>query len=191
MTPPLPAHLLDSLAAAAVAEGLADAVFTRVATPLGRLLVAQGPAGVVRIGFPEEPEDRLLAEVAGLLGPRVVASDAELALTTDALSAYLEGDSDRLELPVDLRLVHAPFRRAVLDTLHAGVPRGEVVTYAALAARAGRPRAARAAGSACARNPVPIVVPCHRVVPGAGGVGSYAGGPDRKRELLALEGAPI
>jgi methylated-DNA-[protein]-cysteine S-methyltransferase len=191
MTPPLPAHLLESLAAAAVAEGLADAVFTHVNTPLGRLLVAQGPAGVVRIGFPEEAEDRLLAEVAGLLGPRVVASDAELAGTTGALSAYLEGDSDRLELPVDLRLVHAPFRRAVLDTLHADVPRGEVVTYAALAARAGRPRAARAAGSACARNPVPIVVPCHRVVPGAGGVGSYAGGPARKRELLALEGAPV
>ena len=186
---PLPDSLLESVASAAVREGLADAVFTRLKTPIGRLLVVQGPRGIVRIGFEEEPEDAVLAGVAGRLGPRLVASDRELALTRDALSAYLEGDDDRLELPVDLELVGAPFRRKVLETLHREVARGQVVTYGALAERSGRPRAARAVGTACARNPVPIVVPCHRVLPGGGGVGSYGGGPERKRRLLALEGA--
>jgi methylated-DNA-[protein]-cysteine S-methyltransferase len=186
---PLPDSLLEAVASAAVREGLADAVFTRLGTPIGRLLVVQGPHGIVRIGFEEEPEDAVLAEVAGRLGARVVASDRELALTRDTLSAYLEGDDDRLELPVDLGLVRAPFRREVLETLHREVGRGEVVTYGALAERSGRPRAFRAAASACARNPVPIVVPCHRVLPGSGGLGNYGGGVERKRVLLSLEGA--
>jgi methylated-DNA-[protein]-cysteine S-methyltransferase len=86
-------------------------------------------------------------------------------------------------------LMVAPFRRRVLETLHHEVGRGQTVTYGALAARAGNPKAARAAGTACARNPVPIVVPCHRVLPGGGGVGAYGGGPERKRALLELEGA--
>lgn len=186
---PLPDSLLEAVASAAVREGLADAIFTRLATPLGRLLVVQGPEGVARIGFEEEPEDALLAGVAAELGPRVVASDRELAGTRDALSAYLEGEGERLALPVDLRFVHAPFRRAVLETLHGTVARGEVVTYGALAERSGRPRAVRAAASACACNPVPIVVPCHRVLPRAGGIGNYGGGAARKRALLELEGA--
>jgi methylated-DNA-[protein]-cysteine S-methyltransferase len=186
---PLPDSLLEAVASAAVREGLADAIFTRLSTPIGRLLVVQGPLGVVRIGFEEESEDGLLAEVAGKLGPRVVASDRELAVTRDTISAYLEGEGDTLELPVDLELVHAPFRREVLETLHDTVARGEVVTYGALAERSGRPKAHRAAATACARNPVPIVVPCHRVVPGSGGIGNYGGGPARKRTLLALEGA--
>jgi methylated-DNA-[protein]-cysteine S-methyltransferase len=186
---PLPDSLLEALASAAVREGLADAVFTRLRSPIGRLLLVQGPHGIVRIAFEEEPEDAVLAEIAERLGPRVVASDAELAGPRDALSAYLEGEGDRLDLPVDLQLVSAPFRRRVLETLHRSVGRGEVVTYGALAERSGRPRAARAVGTACARNPVPLVVPCHRVLPGSGGIGSYGGGPERKRALLALEGA--
>lgn len=186
---PLPTTLLESVAAAAVREGLADAVFTRLSSPLGRLLVVQGPAGVVRIGFEDEPEDRALAAVAAALGPRIVASDRELAPAREALSAYLEGEGTELDLPVDLRLMAAPFRRRVLETLHDDVARGQTVTYGALAARAGNPKAARAAGTACARNPVPIVVPCHRVLPGSGGIGAYGGGPARKRALLELEGA--
>jgi len=186
---PLPDSLLEAVASAAVREGLADAIFTRLDTPIGRLLVVQGPNGIVRVGFEEEPEDALLAGVAAGLGPRVVASDRELAATRDALSAYLEGDDDTLELPVDLGLVRAPFRREVLETLHDTVRRGQVVTYGALAERSGRPKAHRAAASACARNPVPIVVPCHRVLPGGGGIGNYGGGPERKRVLLELEGA--
>jgi methylated-DNA-[protein]-cysteine S-methyltransferase len=186
---PLPDSLLESLAAAAVREGLADAVFTRLSSPIGRLVVVQGPLGIVRIAFEEEPEDRVLAEVAGRLGPRVVASDRELGPARDALSAYLEGEGDRLDLPVDLGLVSAPFRRRVLETLHREVGRGEVVTYGGLAERSGNPRAVRAVGTACGRNPIPLVVPCHRVLPASGGIGEYGGGRERKRVLLALEGA--
>jgi methylated-DNA-[protein]-cysteine S-methyltransferase len=186
---PLPDSLLEAVAAAAVREGLADAVYTRLASPLGRLLVVEGREGIVRIAFPEEPEDRVLAEVAAALGPRIVASDRELADERVALAGYLEGERTTLELPVDLRLMRTPFRRAVLETLHREVPRGTTVTYGALASRAGNAKAFRAAGTACARNPVPIVVPCHRVLPGSGGLGAYGGGPERKRALLELEGA--
>jgi methylated-DNA-[protein]-cysteine S-methyltransferase len=186
---PLPDSLLEAVAAAAVREGLADAVFTRLSTPIGRLLVVQGERGVVRVGFEEEPEDRVLAEVAARLGPRILASDRELAVTRDTLDAYFAGEGDPHALPVDLTLVAAPFRHAVLETLHDSVPRGEVVTYGALASRAGNPRAYRAAATACARNPIPIVVPCHRVLPSTGGIGNYGGGPARKRALLELEGA--
>jgi methylated-DNA-[protein]-cysteine S-methyltransferase len=186
---PLPESLLESVAAAAVRERLVDAVFTRLASPIGRLLVVHGPDGLVRIGFEEEPEDRALAEVAAALGPRIVASDRELAGERDALSAYLEGDTTALEIPVDLRLMAAPFRHRVLEELHRSVHRGETVTYGELAARAGNPKASRAVGTACARNPIPIVVPCHRVLPGGGGIGNYGGGPERKRALLELEDA--
>jgi methylated-DNA-[protein]-cysteine S-methyltransferase len=186
---PLPDTLLESVAAAAVREGLADAVFTRLRTPIGRLLVVQGERGVVRVGFEDEPEDGLLAEVAALLGPRIVGSDRELSPTRDALEAYFAGEGDPHGLPVDLSLVGAPFRRTVLETLHDEIARGEVVTYAGLAQRAGNPRAYRAAATACARNPVPIVVPCHRVLPSSGGIGRYGGGPERKRALLELEGS--
>jgi methylated-DNA-[protein]-cysteine S-methyltransferase len=177
---PLTESFLDRLASAAVQEGLADAVYTTVSTPLGRLLVAQGERGVLRIAFEEEPEDLTLAGVAAGVGPRIVRSDRELAATRDAISAYLEGDDDTLDLPVDLSLARGPFRRAVL----------EAATYGALAAEAGNPRAVRATGTACATNPVPIVVPCHRVLPASHKLGNYGGGPDRKRALLTLEGAP-
>ena len=186
---PLPDHLLESVAAAAVREGLADAVFTRLRTPIGRLLVVQGERGVVRVGFEEEPEDRVLAEVASRFGPRIVASDRELSGARDELDAYFAGEGDPHGLPVDLSLVAAPFRRAVLETLHDTVHRGEVVTYGKLAERSGNPRAFRAAATACARNPVPLVVPCHRVLPSSGGIGNYGGGAARKRALLQLEGA--
>jgi methylated-DNA-[protein]-cysteine S-methyltransferase len=186
---PLPDTLLEAVAAAAVREGLADAVFTRLRTPIGRLLIVQGERGVVRVGFEEEPEDRVLAEVAERLGPRIVGSDRELAATRDTLEAYFAGEGDPQGLPVDLSLVAAPFRHAVLETLHDEIPRGQVVTYGALANRAGNPRAHRAAATACARNPVPILVPCHRVLPSSGGIGEYGGGRDRKRALLELEGS--
>jgi methylated-DNA-[protein]-cysteine S-methyltransferase len=186
---PLPDSLLEAVAAAAVREGLADAVFTRVRSPIGRLLVVGGEHGIMRVGFQEEPDDAVLAEVAAHAGPRIIASDRELGAARDALEAYFAGEGDPQGLPVDLSLVGAPFRRAVLETLHDGVPRGEIVTYGALARRTGHPRAARAVGSACARNPIPIFVPCHRVLPGSGGIGGYGGGVERKRVLLELEGA--
>jgi methylated-DNA-[protein]-cysteine S-methyltransferase len=184
----LPAALLDKLASAAVREGLADAVFTHLDTPIGTLLVVQGERGVLRVGFPSQADDALLAEVARRVGPRIVASDRELAATRDALSAYFEGDDESLDVPVDLTLVPSPFRRTALETLRSEVGPGDVVTYGTLAARVGHPKAARAVGTACALNPVPLIVPCHRVVPRGGGVGSYAGGPEVKRRLLAHEG---
>jgi methylated-DNA-[protein]-cysteine S-methyltransferase len=187
---PLSDTFLDRLASAAVQEGLADAVYTTLDTPIGPLLVVQGERGVLRIAFEGEPEDVTLAGVAARVGPRIVLSDRELAATRDTLSAYLEGDDDTLALPVDLALARGPFRRAVLDTLHREVHRGEVITYGELAREAGNPRAVRAVGSACATNPVPIVVPCHRVLPASHKLGNYGGGPDRKRALLTLEGAP-
>jgi methylated-DNA-[protein]-cysteine S-methyltransferase len=185
---PLSESLLESVAAAAVREGLADAIYTRLNTPLGRLLVVQGPEGLVRIAFEGESEDHVLAEIVDALGPNVIGSDRELAAERDALSGYLEGDTTVLDLPVDLRLTPAPFRHAVLEKLRE-VPRGQTVSYGELAARAGNPKAARAVGTACARNPIPIVVPCHRVLPGTGRLGNYGGGPERKRVLLELEGA--
>jgi methylated-DNA-[protein]-cysteine S-methyltransferase len=187
----LSARLLDSIASAAVAEGIADAVYTRLDTPIGKLLIVQGERGVVRVGFADDSVDALLAEVAAHLGPRIVASDRELSATRDAVSAYFEGVDERLDLPVDLSLVRSDFRRSALARLRADVGPGEVVTYGALAAKLGRPKAARAIGSACATNPVPIIVPCHRVLPGGGGVGNYGGGPAVKRLLLAHEGAQV
>jgi methylated-DNA-[protein]-cysteine S-methyltransferase len=187
---PLPQQLLESVAAEAVREGLADALFTRVPTPIGVLTVVSGDRGIVRIGFDDEPEDRVLAPVANALGPRVLRSDRELAGVREALQAYLEGErEDDLDLPYDLMLVRSPFRRSVLEALHREVHRGETIRYGELAARAGNPRAARAAGTACATNPIPILVPCHRVLPSGGGVGSYGGGPPLKVRLLELEGA--
>jgi methylated-DNA-[protein]-cysteine S-methyltransferase len=185
----LSARLLDSIASAAVREGLADAVYTRLDTPIGRLLIVQGERGVVRVGFAEDSVEALLAEVAAHLGPRIVASDRELEKTRDVVSAYFDGVDERLDLPVDLSLVRSDFRRSALALLRDEVGPGQVVTYGGLAAKVGRPKAARAVGSACATNPVPIIVPCHRVLPGGGGVGSYGGGPELKRLLLAHEGA--
>lgn len=184
---PLPESLLESLAAEAVREGLADALFTRLRSPIGDLTVVQGAGGILRVSFEEEPEDRVLAEVAAVVGPRILRSERELAVARDAFEAYFAGEGD-LDLPYDLRLVRSPFRRGVLETLRHDVGRGSVIRYGELAARAGNPRAHRAAATACARNPIPLVVPCHRVVPAAGGIGNYGGGVPRKARLLELEG---
>ena len=186
----LPPHLLERLASSAVAAGDLDAVFCRLDSPIGALVLVQSAEGVVRIGFEEEPLAAVLGSVADAIGPRIVESSEETASAREALQAALEGDADAPTPPIDFALVSGTFRRRVLEELR-GVPAGGVVTYGALAARAGRPRAARAAGTACARNPVPLLVPCHRVVPGSGGVGSYGGGAQRKRTLLAMEGVML
>jgi methylated-DNA-[protein]-cysteine S-methyltransferase len=184
----LPQSLLDRLASAAVAEGIADAVYTRLKTPIGTLTIVQGGRGVVRVGFDDDDVGALLAEVAAGLGPRIVASDRELAATRDTVEAYFEGTDERLDLPVDFSLVRSPFRRSALEELRR-VGAGQVVTYGELARRIEHPKAARAVGTACATNPIPIIVPCHRVLPGSGGVGNYGGGPEIKRRLLAHEGS--
>lgn len=188
---PLPQHLLDSIVSAAVSEGLVDALYTSVDTPIGPLLVVQGERGIVKISFPEHSPDRALADVAARIGPRVIASGRELAEVSERIVAYLEGDLDAIGMPYDLTLAGTGFRRAALETLAETTHAGEVVTYKELAARAGSPRAIRAAGTACATNPIPLVVPCHRVVPSSGGIGNYGGGVDRKERLLRLEGVLI
>ena len=181
-------QFLDELADAAVERGLADVTYDFVSTPIGNLLVATTERGVCRVAFEQESSDPVLEELAGGIGARVVRSAAETAAVRDALGSYLEGERVDLGFPVDFTLMHSPFRRAVLEHLRQ-VRRGRVVTYGELARRAGKPRAARAAGTACATNPVPIIVPCHRVLPASGGVGGYGGGVERKRFLLELEGA--
>lgn len=186
---PLPDHLLERVASAAVAEGLVDALYTTVPSRLGPLLVVTGDAGILKVSFPEHPVDDALAEIAAAIGPRVVASRRELREVGERISAYLDGDLPAIEMPYDLRLAGEGFRREALEALARTTHAGDVVTYKELAARAGRPRAIRAAGTACATNPVPLVVPCHRVVPSGGGIGNYGGGVERKAALLALEGA--
>ena len=113
--------------------------------------------------------------MAAGLGPRIIASDTELAATRDAIDAYFAGEDERLALPVDFSLVRSPFRRAALEELRTVGP-GSVITYGGLAARIGHPRAARAIGTACARNPIPIVVPCHRCCRARAGSGAPAAG---------------
>jgi methylated-DNA-[protein]-cysteine S-methyltransferase len=179
---------MERLATAAVERGLADVTYDRVDTSIGKLLIARSDEGVCRVSFAEEGVDEALDELAGIVGPGVVRSHAALGEVGGAVVKYLDGEPVSLDFPIDLSLTHSPFRRHVLEELR-GVRRGEVVTYGDLAIRSGAPRAARAVGSACATNPVPIIVPCHRVVPAGGGVGSYGGGPKRKQFLLELEGA--
>ena len=186
---PLPDHLLEQVASAAVAEGLVDALYTRVDTRIGPLLVVSGATGILKVSFPEHPVDDALAEVAQRVGPRVLASRRELSEVSERISAYLDGDLGAIDLPYDLLLAGTGFRREALEALAKTTQAGEVVTYKELAARAGRPRAIRAAGTACATNPIPLVVPCHRVVPSGGGLGNYGGGVARKAALLELEGA--
>ena len=183
-------EFLDRLSTAAVDEGLTDVTYDFVITPIGRLLVATTDRGVCRVAFQQEDSEPVLDELASEIGARIVRSSTNTETVRQALAAYLEGDDVDLTFPVDLRLTHSQFRRTVLELLRK-IGRGQVVTYGELALRAGTPRAARAVGTACATNPVPIIVPCHRVLPASGGVGNYGGGPDRKVFLLELEGATV
>jgi len=180
-------EFLDKLASAAVAEGLTDVTYEFMSTPIGELLVATTEQGVCRVAFQQEDPSGVLEELAMGIGGRVVRSATETQMVRDALAAYLEGDPTELSFPVDFSLMHSGFRRTVLEHLRK-VGRGHVVTYGELARRAGSPRAARAVGTACATNPVPLIVPCHRVLPSGGGVGNYGGGPEKKVFLLELEG---
>lgn len=168
---------------AALREGLVDVRYDLVDSPVGELFVAATDRGLARISyFPEGMEDVL----ARTFGTRVLR--APLDEVRRELDEYFAGTRRTFDLPLDLRV--APFHAAVLEQL-ARVPYGETDTYGALAARAGRPRAARAVGTVMNRNPIPIVLPCHRIVGANGALTGYAGGLDVKRHLLALEGAML
>jgi methylated-DNA-[protein]-cysteine S-methyltransferase len=155
-------------------------------TPIGRVLVAVGDAGLIRIGFRRSAAD-FAAELARRLGVEVVRSPARAAQVVRQLRAYFAGERRAFDLPLDLAHL-TPFQRRVLRAA-ATVPAGRVVSYGELARRIGRPRGSRAVGQALGRNPVPIVIPCHRVVAAGGRIGGYTGGLGIKRALLRLEGA--
>jgi methylated-DNA-[protein]-cysteine S-methyltransferase len=171
---------------AAAAEGLLDVAYELHDTPVGRLFVAVTDHGVCEIHFDPDP-DVEAERLARAFGPRVLRSPRPTDEARRQLDEYFAGKRREFDLAVDLRPARE-FGRAVHDEL-ARVPYGEVTTYGTLAARAGRPRAARAVGTVMNRNPVPIVLPCHRVVGSTGSLVGYAGGLDRKRTLLELEGA--
>jgi methylated-DNA-[protein]-cysteine S-methyltransferase len=168
-------------------EGLVDVAVATVDSPIGTLSLAATPAGLVRVGFPRE-EGEFVEELASSLSPRIVALPSRLDDARRQLDEYFEGRRHTFDLRVDLALSKG-FRRTVLERLFADVGYGETLSYLELAERAGNPRASRAVGSAMATNPVPIVVPCHRVLRTGGQLGGYGGGLDVKRWLLALEGA--
>jgi methylated-DNA-[protein]-cysteine S-methyltransferase len=168
---------------AAAAAGLIDAAFDLADTPIGTLLVASTDRGLCQISF--DP-DRGLDELSRHLGRRVLRVPRKLDATRRELDEYFAGRRTEFELPLDVRV--AEFNRVVLHEL-ALVPYGHVTTYGALAAKVGRPRAARAVGVVMNRNPIPIVLPCHRVIGANGSLTGYGGGLDRKRALLELEGA--
>jgi methylated-DNA-[protein]-cysteine S-methyltransferase len=176
------------LATRANDEGLLDVAYATVETPLGTGLVAATPRGLVRVALPNEEVDQVLARLARDVSPRVLEFPGRLDEARRELDQYFEGRRDRFELPLDWRLSHPGFYRRVLRAT-ARVPFGEVITYRDAARRAGNPRATRAAGTALGSNPIPIVVPCHRVIRTGGEVGNYGGGPAMKRFLLELEGA--
>ncbi len=183
--------LHDRLCAAARREGIVDVVYRTVDSPVGTLLLAATPVGLVRIAFPGQDHDGVLAGLARLIGPRILADARPLDAVARELDEYFAGTRRGFDLPLDHRLTEG-FRRAVLARLPA-IGYGQTASYAQIARAAGNPRAVRAVGSACGANPLPIVVPCHRVVRSDGSPGGYAGGPEAKRLLLALEsaGGPI
>jgi methylated-DNA-[protein]-cysteine S-methyltransferase len=171
---------------AAAAQGLLDAAYDLVDTPLGTLLVATTERGLCRIAYDAEP-DLEVERLAKAFGVRVLRAAKPIDPARRELDEYFDGKRHSFELPVDVGLI-AGFNRRVLDEL-ARVPYGEVVTYGQLAARAERPRAARAVGTVMNRNPIPIVLPCHRVIGANGSLTGYGGGLERKEMLLRLEGA--
>jgi methylated-DNA-[protein]-cysteine S-methyltransferase len=169
--------------AAALAEGLVDVRYDLVDSPVGELFVAATDRGLCRIAyFPDRAED----EVARTFGRRLLRMP--LDEVRRELDEYFEGKRYDFDLPLDLRV--APFHTDVLREL-ARVPYGQTTTYGALAAQSGHPKAARAVGTVMNRNPIPIVLPCHRVVGASGALVGYAGGLERKIQLLQLEGLDV
>jgi methylated-DNA-[protein]-cysteine S-methyltransferase len=181
-------RLRGTLAERATTAGLVEVAFERHETPLGALVLATTPDGLVRVGLPNEPEDDVLDELAHRLSPRVLrASPKTLERARRELDEYFAGRRKRFAIPLDWRLTSG-FRLEVLRATEQ-IPYGRTSSYREVAREAGRPAAVRAAGTALATNPLPIVVPCHRVLPVAGGFGAYRGGTAAKERLLELEGA--
>ncbi len=178
-------ELRDRLAAAALSEGILDVAYRTVDTPVGELLLAATERGLVRVAFASEGHDTVLQRLSDRIGPRVLNAPARLDSVTRQLDEYFAGHRQRFSVTLDWQL-SAGFRGTVLHHLPE-IGYGRTASYAMVAQLAGRPAAVRAVGSACATNPLPVVVPCHRVVRSDGGVGGYRGGAEAKRILLDLE----
>ena len=177
----------EGLATRAADEGVLDVAYGTLDSPVGRILAASTPRGLVRISFPTEPAETVLAELAVAVSPRILEAPAQLDEVRRQLDEYFEGGRRDFDLSLDWRLTKG-FRRRVLRAT-ARIPYGETATYAEVAGSAGSPRAYRAAGSALGANPIPLVVPCHRVLRSGGALGGYGGGLEVKEQLLRLEGA--
>jgi len=175
-------------------EGLIDVAYAAVDSPFGEMLVAQTDRGLIRVAFPHrkggtDTRDwgELLEELSEVVSPRILEAPARLDEARRQLDEYFEGRRKDFDLDLDWRLTRGFQGKAIRQI--ARIPYGRTVTYTQLAKRAGSPRAVRAAGTACGANPLPPIVPCHRVLPSSGGVGNYGGGPEMKKALLKLEGA--
>ena len=180
-------RLHQRLADAAGAGGLLDVAYRMLDTAVGRLLLAATQKGVVRVAYATEDHDAVLDRLARDVSPRILHAPARLDLVARELDEYFARRRFEFDVPLDLRLAHG-FRRTVLGHLR-DIGYGTTSSYAELAAAAGNPRAVRAVGSACANNPLPLLLPCHRVVRSDGSIGQYAGGVEAKEALLTLEGA--
>lgn len=172
---------------AAEAAGVLDVAYRTVDSPLGQLLLAATDRGLVRVAFAREGHEQVLEQLAARISPRVLRAPGRLDAAAGELEEYFTGQRTAFDLRLDLQLATG-FRRIVLTHLP-DIAYGHTASYAALALAAGRPKAVRAVGTACATNPLPLVVPCHRVVRSDGTVGQYVGGVEAKRVLLTLEAA--
>jgi methylated-DNA-[protein]-cysteine S-methyltransferase len=181
------ARLHARLAGAAARDGILDVAYRTVDTPVGTLLLAATEQGLIRVAYPNAGHEAALAQLAALVSPRILNAPGRLDPVARQLDEYFSRQRTTFDVPLDLRLARG-FRRGVLAHLRE-IPYGTTESYAQVATAAGSPRAVRAVGTACATNPVPIVVPCHRVVRSDGSFGGYAGGPGAKRALLHLEAA--
>lgn len=181
------AHLRSGLVRRAAAEGLLDVAYGTYESPLGTLTVMVTPRGLVRLSYPGETIQDQLQELADRVSPRILEAPERTDDVRRQLDAYFAGRRQAFDVPIDWRLVRG-FTGDVLRAT-ARIPFGGVSSYREIAAAAGSPNAYRAAGNALGSNPVPIVVPCHRVLHAGGGLGGYTGGLERKRYLLQLEGA--
>jgi methylated-DNA-[protein]-cysteine S-methyltransferase len=180
-------RLHERLVASATSTGLLDISYRRLDTPVGELLLAATARGLVRVAYARENHDEVLRELAERVSPRILLAPARLDRAARQIEHYFAGGRTTFDLPLDLQLASG-FRRRVLDGLRE-LAYGDTVSYAAVARAVGSPKAVRAVGTACATNPLPVVVPCHRVVRSDGAPGDYRGGADAKRALLELERA--
>jgi len=177
---------IEGLKARATEEGLLDVAYTTADSPYGPLLLAQTKRGLVRVGLPNQDSDALLVDLAARVSPRVLEAPAELDEVRRELDLYFAGKLDHFDLPLDWRL-SSGFRQRVLRAINR-IPYGQTRSYTEMARKAGNERAVRAAGTACGSNPIPLVVPCHRVLRTGGALGGYGGGLPMKQGLLELEG---